>query len=84
MPGPAVVPSECQQPMEAEMADDALALETKMSEIADQIQELLKKRKELGPSDMDKDNRIQDAISRLHERRDQLKKALRGQSPEPL
>ncbi len=70
--------------MGVEMADDALALEKKMSEIADQIQELLKKRKELGPSDMDKDNRIQAAISRLHERRDQLKKALRGQSPEPL
>ena len=70
--------------MGVEMADDALALEKKMSEIADQIQELLKKRKELGPSDMDKDNRIQAAISRLHERRDQLKNSLRGQTPEPL
>ncbi len=64
--------------MEAKMADDALALETKMSEITDQIQELLKIRKELGPSDMDKDNRIQAAISQLHERLDQLKKERKG------
>ncbi len=63
------------------MADDP-SLETKISGITDQIKELLKERNELGPLDVVKDNRIQTKISRLHERRDQLKKALTGQSPE--
>ncbi len=65
------------------MADDP-SLETEISGITDQIKELLKERNELGPwpLDMVKDNRIQKKISRLHERRDQLKKALTGQSPE--
>ena len=63
------------------MADDP-SLETEISGITDQIKELLKERNELGPLDMVKDHRIQAKISRLHERRDQLKKALRGQSPE--
>ncbi len=63
------------------MADDP-SLETEISGITDQIKELLKERNELGPLDMVKNNRIQTKISRLHERRDQLKKALTGQSPE--
>ncbi len=67
------------------MADDP-SLETEISGITDQIKELLKERNELGlgpwPLDMVKDHRIQKKISRLHERRDQLKKALTGQSPE--
>ena len=63
------------------MADDP-SLETEISGITDQIKELLKERNELGPLDMVNDNRIQAKISRLHERRDQLKKALTGQSPE--
>ena len=63
------------------MADDP-SLETEISGITDQIKELLKERNELGPLDMVKDNRIQTKISRLHERRDQLKKALTGQSAE--
>ncbi len=63
------------------MADDP-SLETEISGITDQIKELLKERNELGPLDVVKDHRIQKKISRLHERRDQLKKALTGQSPE--
>ena len=61
---------------------DAPSLETRISAITDQIKELLKERNELGILDMVKDHRIQAEISRLHERRDQLKKALTGQSPE--
>ena len=63
------------------MVDDP-SLETQISAITEQIKELLKERNELGPLDAVKDNRIQAKISRLHERRDQLKKALTGQSPE--
>ncbi len=63
------------------MADDP-SLETEISGITDQIKELLKERNKLGPLEMGKDHRIQAEISRLHERRDQLKKALTGQSPE--
>ncbi len=63
------------------MADDP-SLETEISGITDQIKELLKVRNELGPLAAVKDHRIQTKISRLHERRDQLKKALTGQSPE--
>ena len=63
------------------MADDP-SLETEISAITDQIKELLKDRNELRPLDMVKNHRIQGKISRLHERRDQLKKALTGQSPE--
>ena len=59
------------------MADDP-SLETEISGITDQIKELLKERNELGPLDAVKDNRIQGKISRLHERRDQLKKARKG------
>ena len=61
--------------MEQDMADDP-SLETQISAIADQINVLLKERIELEPLDMVKDNRLQDKISRLHEQRDQLKKAL--------
>ncbi len=63
------------------MADDP-SLETEISGITDQVKELLKQRNKLGPLDMIKDNRIQAKISRLHERRDQLKKELIGQSPD--
>ncbi len=63
------------------MADDP-SLETEISGITDQIKELLKERNELWPFDVVKDHRIQTKISRLHERRVQLKKALTGQSPE--
>ncbi len=76
-PGPAVVPSECQQPMEAMMVDDP-SLETQISAITDQIKKLLKERNELKFLDMAKYNRLQKKISRLHEQRDQLKKALTG------
>ncbi len=61
--------------MEQDMADDP-SLETQISAIMDQIKVLLKERNELEPLDMVKDNRLQDKISRLHEQRDQLKKAL--------
>ncbi len=63
------------------MADDP-SIETQISAITDQIKELLKERNELGPLEMVTDNRLQKKISRLHERRDQLKKAHTGQSPE--
>ncbi len=63
------------------MVDDPSS-ETQISAITEQIKELLKERNELGPLDAVKDNRIQAKISRLHERRDHLKKALTGQSPE--
>ena len=63
------------------MADDP-SLETRISATTDQIKELLKERNKLGPLEMRKDHRIQAEISRLHKRRDQLKKALIGQSPE--
>ncbi len=59
------------------MVDDPLALETEISGITDQIKELLKERNELGPLDMVQDNRIHHKISRLHERRDQLKDLLK-------
>ena len=62
------------------MADDP-SLETEISGITDQIKELLKERNELGPLDIVNDSRIKAKISRLNERRDQLKKALTGQSP---
>ena len=65
------------------MADDP-SLETQISAITDQIKVLLKERNKLKLLDMAKYNRLQKKISRLHERRDQLKKVLRGQSPEPL
>ena len=63
------------------MADDP-EFETEISGITDQIKELLKERNKLAPLDMIKNIRIQAKIRRLHERRDQLKKALTGQSPE--
>ena len=63
--------------MEANVADDP-SLETRISTITDQIKKLLKERNELGLFDMVKDNRLQKTISRLHEQRDQLKKALTG------
>ena len=63
--------------METMMADD-LSIETQISAITDQIKDLLKERNELGLLDMVKDNRLQKTISRLHEQRDQLKKALTG------
>ena len=69
--------------MEQDMADDP-SLETQISAITDQIKVLLKERNKLKLLDMAKYNRLQKKISRLHERRDQLKKVLRGQSPEPL
>ena len=50
------------------------SLETRITAITDQIKDLLKERNELGPLDLVKDNRIQAKISRLHERRDRLKK----------
>ncbi len=65
------------------MADDP-SLETQISAITDQLKVLLKERNKLKLLDMAKYNRLQKKISRLHERRDQLKKVLRGQSPEPL
>ncbi len=65
------------------MADDP-SLETQISAITDQLKVLLKERNKLKLLDMVKYNRLQKKISRLHERRDQLKKVLRGQSPEPL
>jgi len=69
--------------MEAMMVDDP-SLETQISAITDQIKKLLKERNELKFLNMAKYNRLQKKISRLHEQRDQLKKVLRGQSPEPL
>ncbi len=59
------------------MADD-LSIETQISAITDQIKDLLKERNELGLLDRVKYNRLQKTISRLHEQRDQLKKALTG------
>ena len=59
------------------MVDDP-SLETQISAITDQIKKLLKERNELGLLDMVKGNRLQKKISRLHEQRDQLKKALTG------
>ncbi len=59
------------------MADDP-SLETQISAITDQIKKLLKERNELKFLDMAKYNRLQKKISRLHEQRDQLKKALEG------
>ncbi len=63
--------------MEQDMADDP-SLETQISAITDLIKVLLKERNELDPLDIVKDNRLQDKITRLHEQRDQLKKALTG------
>ncbi len=63
--------------METMMADN-LSIETQITVITDQIKKLLKERNELGLLDMVKDNRLQKTISRLHEQRDQLKKALTG------
>ncbi len=63
--------------MEQDMADDP-SLETQISAITDQIKKLLKERNELKFLDMAKYNRLQKKISRLHEQRDQLKKALTG------
>ena len=59
------------------MADDA-SLETQISAITDQLKILLKKRNKLKLLDMAKYNRLQKKISRLHEQRDQLKKARNG------
>ena len=59
------------------MADDP-SLETQISAITDQIKVLLKERNKLKLLDMAKYNRLQKKISRLHEQRDQLKKALTG------
>ena len=59
------------------MADDP-SIETQISAITDQIKDLLKERNELGALDMVTDNRLQKKISRLHEQRDQLKKARNG------
>ena len=64
------------QPLETMMADPSI--ETQISAITDQIKELLKERNELGPLEMVTDNRLQKKISRLHEQRDQLKKARSG------
>ncbi len=68
------------------MADDPLALETEMREIAEQIRNRQNELAELEPSDMGKNNPIHDELSRLIEKRKQLKerweKALTGQSPE--
>ncbi len=68
------------------MADDPLALETEMREIGEQIRNRQNELAELEPSDMGKNNPIQDELSRLFEKRKQLKerweKALTGQSPE--
>ena len=63
--------------MEQDMADDP-SLETQISAITDQIKKLLKERNELKFLNMAKYNRLQKKISRLHEQRDQLKKALTG------
>ncbi len=57
---------------------DGPSLETRISAITDQIKDLLKERNELGALDMVTDNRLQKKISRLHEQRDQLKKARNG------
>ncbi len=59
------------------MVDDP-SLETQISAITDQIKKLLKERNKLKLLDMAKYNRLQKKISRLHEQRDQLKKALAG------
>ncbi len=59
------------------MVDDP-SLETQISAITDQIKDLLKERNELRLLDMAKDNRLQKKVSRLHEQRDQLKKARNG------
>ncbi len=68
------------------MADDPLALETEMREIAEQIRNRQNELAELEPSDMGKNNPIHDELSRLIEKRQQLKerweKALTGQSAE--
>ncbi len=68
------------------MADDPLALETEMREIAEQIRNRQNELAELEPSDMGKNNPIHDELSRLIEKRKQLKerweKELTGQSPE--
>ncbi len=83
-PGPAVVPSGCQHPMEAKMAGDPLALEKEMRENAEQIWKCQQKLDEQ-PSNMGENNPLQDELSRLIEKRKQLKerweKALTGQSP---
>ena len=63
------------------MAGDPLALEKEMRETAEQIWKCQQKLDEQ-PSNMGENNPLQDELSRLHERRDQLKKALTGQSPE--
>jgi DNA replication initiation complex subunit (GINS family) len=63
--------------MEQDMADDP-SLETQISAITDLIKVLLKERNKLKLLDMAKYNRLQKKISRLHEQRDQLKKALTG------
>jgi len=71
--------------MEAMMADDALALETEMIEISEQIRNRRLKLEEQ-PSDMSENNQLQDDLAELIEKRKQLKerwkKALTGQSPE--
>ncbi len=59
------------------MADDP-SLETQISAITDRMKVLLKERNKLKLLDMAKYNRLQKKISRLHEQRDQLKKALTG------
>ncbi len=67
------------------MADDALALETEMIEISEQIRNRRLKLEEQ-PSDMSENNQLQDDLAELIEKRKQLKerwkKALTGQSPE--
>ena len=70
-PGPAVVPSERQQPMEPMMPDDALAIETKIRENADRTQEVRRQLDEQ-PSDMGENNQLQDELVELIEERKQL------------
>ncbi len=64
------------------MADDPLALETEMREIAEQIKKRQKELGELERSDMDKNSPLQDKISRLIEKhkllRDRWEKARIG------
>ncbi len=58
--------------MEAMMADDPIALETEMSEIAEQIRNRQLKLEEQ-PSDMSENNQLQDELAELIEKRKQLK-----------
>ncbi len=70
-PGPVVVPSECQQPREVNMADDPIELEKKLRENAERMAEVRRQLIEQ-PSDMSQNNWLQDELGELERKRDQL------------